>query len=123
MRAKFIYEKFTQESDPIEDLGIGTVISCKVGDQIKVKDKYSYVYLVKKAQQDNIYKFSKNNNHTNAWLFPENLVCIIRDIKRSKNVMSLTMALKSIRSDCVYNKGIQLTGTYKLFLKYFEKVK
>jgi len=25
MRAKFIYEKFTQDSDPIEDMGIGEI--------------------------------------------------------------------------------------------------
>ena len=38
MRAKFIFEKFTLDSDPIEDMGIGLPIAhIKVGDIIKIK--------------------------------------------------------------------------------------
>ena len=125
MRAQFIYEKFTQESDPISDLGIGSVISCRVGDKIKVKDKYLHVYLYRnKYVHDKKYRFTKNNMHSYAWLYPDNLVCIIKNIKRYKNnTMCLTLDLMNSSSTHVFNRDLQLTETHKLFLKYFERVK
>lgn len=123
MRAQFIYEKFAQNSDPIDDLGIGTIISSKIGDIIKVKDQFSHVYLKFITSTPNdTYKFSNNNDITSGWLYPSNLVCIIINIKKYKETMSIIIQLKDSFQKDPFNK-ICIKGPYNLFLKYFEKVK
>lgn len=51
MRAKFVYEKFTDESDPIHDMGIGKIRFRDIYDELKppdVKEKWEmFVYNLK----------------------------------------------------------------------------
>ena len=72
MRAKFVYEKFSQDSDPIKDLGIGLIprhpISKKEYEEadfhnmMNVREFLDYMYKdFNHTHFGNIIKLSKNN--------------------------------------------------------------
>jgi hypothetical protein len=77
MRAKFIYEKFTEESDPIRDLGIGVEKFYrdyeieKTFDSIKERELNKFkkllesqkVYLITVDNEDDISKIDKLIQH------------------------------------------------------------
>jgi hypothetical protein len=90
MRAKFINEKFKEESDPIEDLGIGSPPLLKLVH--KLNDKYSGLKVTFKDSPDvirvtwnltetkkYIIKYFKNRS---SLLFPYNIGFIINNKTR-----------------------------------------
>jgi hypothetical protein len=82
MRAKFIYEKFTDESDPIKDMGIGIKFArIKLGDVIVVKENIDTI--------NHNLKFRKSEHGYSTQIGAAGFVS---HIYRNKNILELITA-------------------------------
>lgn len=136
MRAQFIYEKFTSDTDPISDMGIGNpFLHIKYLDIIKIKR-------VKELNNKNIYKFINSffKFHIPSALgasYNLELTAVVYGIRRYKNKLNLKLIfVNSIGTakyikDRIINKNrtarsyttVEGTHTYEEWSKYFKIVK
>jgi hypothetical protein len=123
MRAKFIYEKFEEISDPIYDMNIGNNI-LKQGDKLKVKKDFSVTQNENIREKPGYINYSKDeivtivgfwnyNNH--EWL----------DQIFLKHYKLDNFQKFDIRVETKTNHNVEMPDiflTYSQFIKYFEKI-
>lgn len=136
MRAKFIYEKFTEDSDPIKDLGIGNPFTrIKKYDIIQINDR-------SELNDDNIYEFMHSffKYHLSPHLgaqYELDLAAVVYETRKYRNKLNLKLIFvngvdnaKRIK-DSILDKErtirsftrVEGTHTYEDWNKYFKVIK
>ena len=124
MRAKLIYEKFSEDSDPIKDMGIGFV---QVEDIIQTKDQVDLLH----SNEYNYCMIDETGQHE-SWM-PKGHTAIVLNLNiKEKYFIMKIKAMDSLEQAITYlhdkiNRGsnydpFYIKLTYEQFTQYYKIV-